>query len=133
LAGLFAGQKNLAKSQSTLSLHSQNADCVAALAVTGVQRGIVGEFSSPDSYRDGGFSSRGTSDRKTRSRRAKRMRDSDAVPDEENSKILGSLAQLAVVFHREERVIEKQGPEERSECGIQMLFPTKKNSQTMGV
>jgi hypothetical protein len=45
----------------------------------------------------------------------------------------GSLAQLAIVFHREERAIEKQGPEERSECGIQMLFPTKKTAKIKGV
>jgi hypothetical protein len=57
------------------------------------------------------------------------MRDSDAVPDEEKQPNNGSLAQLAVVFHRKERAIEKQGPEERSECGIQMLFPTKKTAK----
>ena len=38
----------------------------------------------------------------------------------ENLKYFGSLAQLAVVFHHEERLIEKQGPDERSDIGIQI-------------
>ena len=32
----------------------------------------------------------------------------------------GSLTQLAVVFHHEERLIEKQGPDERSDIVIQI-------------